>query len=62
MFGKLKLMRKDNVYIMNLTYKWIIDELSKDGCGSKQVVKAALENATVEDLQHLKRSINEEIR
>lgn len=47
---------------MNLTYKWIINELSKDGCGSKQVVRLTLENATVEDLQHLKRSINEEIR
>ena len=47
---------------MNLTYEWIISELSKDGCGSKQTVRFTLENATIEDLQHLKRSINEEIR
>lgn len=47
---------------MNLTLKWIIDELNKEGCGSKQTVKLALENATIEDLEHLKRSIKEEIR
>lgn len=45
-----------------LTFKWIIKELSKDGCNSKKIVRESLENASIHDLQILKRSIQEEIR
>lgn len=45
-----------------LTLNWIINELGKDGCNSKGVVKNALEFASVQELLSLKRSINELIR
>lgn len=45
-----------------LTLNWIIEQLGKDGCNSKSVVKNALEFASVQDLLSLKRSINELIR
>ena len=53
-------MRKENVYIMKqvfLTYKGIIKELP-----IKNRVRLALENASINDLENLKRSIQEEIR
>ena len=46
----------------NLTYKGIIKELMVEGTGSKRRVRLALENASVHDLENLKRSIQEEIR
>ena len=45
-----------------LTLNWIIEQLGKDGCNSKGVVKNALEFASVQELLSLKRSINELIR
>ena len=45
-----------------LTIKWIIDELSKDGSGTKVTVRDTLKNASVSELLYLKRSINELIR
>lgn len=46
----------------NLTYKGIIKELSVEGVNSKKRVRLALENASIHDLENLKRSIQEEIR
>lgn len=46
----------------NLTYKGIIKELTVEGTGSKRRVRLALENASINDLENLKRSIQEEIR
>ena len=46
----------------NLTYKGIIKELLVEGTGSKKRVRVALENASINDLENLKRSIQEEIR
>ena len=46
----------------NLTYKGIIKELLVEGVNSKKRVRVALENASVNDLENLKRSIQEEIR
>ena len=53
-------MRKENVFIMKqmfLTYKGIINSLPV-----KNRVRLALENASINDLENLKRSIQEEIR
>ncbi len=44
-----------------LTLKGIIRILEIEGIGSKEVVKQRLKNATIEDLQELQRSIQEEI-
>lgn len=44
-----------------LTLKGIIDILEIEGIESKHIVKERLKNATIEDLQELQRSIQEEI-
>ena len=45
-----------------LTLNWIIDELGKDGSGTKVTVRDALKKASITELLCLKRSINELIR
>ena len=40
-----------------LTLEWLINELEKEGIGSKQVVLKRLKKASVEDLMDLKFSI-----
>ena len=45
-----------------LTLNWIIEQLGKDGSGTKVTVRDALKNASVQELLSLKRSINELIR
>lgn len=44
-----------------LTLRGIIRILEIEGIGSKQLVKERLKNASIEDLQDLQRSIQEEI-
>ncbi len=44
-----------------LTLKGLIRILEIEGIESKQLVKERLKNATIEDLQELQRSIQEEI-
>ena len=44
-----------------LTLKGIIRILEIEGIGSKQLIKERLKNATLEDLQELQRSVQEEI-
>lgn len=44
-----------------LTYKGILALLNKDGINSKGILKNALEQATIGDLEQLKSSIQEEI-
>lgn len=44
-----------------LTLKGLIRILEIEGIGSKQLVKERLKNATIDDLQELQRSIQEEI-
>ena len=46
---------------MELTLDNIIELLSRDGVGSKQIVLSKLKNANLEDLYTLKRSIGEHI-
>lgn len=44
-----------------LTLKGIIRILEIEGIGSKQLLKERLKNATIEDLEELQRSVQEEI-
>lgn len=44
-----------------LTLKWIISTLRIDGWNAKGKVVNALENASVKELQQLRRSVNEAI-
>lgn len=46
---------------MELTLENIINELEKDGCGSKKAVLKMLENASIEDLWNLKYSVQKRI-
>lgn len=46
---------------MELTLENLINELGKDGCGSKKTVLKMLENATIEDLWNLKYSVQKKI-
>lgn len=41
-----------------MTLEWIKEMLKTSGIGSKQIVLNALENATIDDLLELIRSIN----
>ena len=43
-----------------LTLEWLINELEKEGIGSKQVVLKRLKKATIEDLMDLKYSIQKQ--
>ena len=44
-----------------MTLQWIIDTLRLNGVNSKGTVLKALENANLNELMELRRSINEEI-
>lgn len=44
-----------------MTLQWIIDNLKLNGINSKGTVLKALENANLNELMELRRSINEEI-
>lgn len=46
----------------DFTLSGILDLLSKSGINSKAILKKSLESAKINDLEHLKRSIQEEIR
>ena len=44
-----------------MTIQWIIDTLRLNGVNSKSTVLKALQNANLNELMELRRSINEEI-
>lgn len=43
-----------------LTLEWLINELEKEGIGSKQKVLKRLKKASIEDLMELKHSIQKQ--